>query len=86
MKTSIDIPDQVLEESIRFTGAKSKREAVVAAMESFNRRAKAEAFLKRVAEGPPLDFPSNEELEAAEVTRGNRAFHYFQPPPEKSES
>jgi hypothetical protein len=85
MKTTIDIPDQVLEEAIRFTGAKSKREAVVAAMESFNRRAKAKAFLKRIADGPPLDFPSNDELEAAEITQGNRAFHYFQQPPAESE-
>jgi Arc/MetJ family transcription regulator len=85
MKTTIDIPEQVLEESIRFTGAKSKREAVVAAMESFNRQAKAKAFLERIANGPPLDFPSNDELEAAEIAQGNRAFHYFHQPLEESE-
>lgn len=84
MKTTIDIPDQILEESMLFTGAKTKREAVVAAMTSFNRRAKAEAFLKRIKEGAPLEIPSNEELEAAEIASGNRAFQYFQASPDHS--
>ena len=78
MKTTIDIPEQILEESIKFTGAKTKRDAVIAAMESFNRRARAEAFVKSINEGPPLDLPSNDELEAAELAEGNRAFRYFQ--------
>lgn len=81
MKTTINIPDQVLEESILFTGAKTKREAVVAAMEAFNRRAKAEAFIKRIKESPPLEFPSNNEIEAAEIAKGNRAFHYYHDSP-----
>ena len=38
MKTTIDIPEEVLREAMRFTQAKTKREAVVRALEDFNRR------------------------------------------------
>ncbi|MBM3838280.1 MAG: type II toxin-antitoxin system VapB family antitoxin [Verrucomicrobia bacterium] len=37
MKTTIDIPDGVLEEAMKYTRAKTKREAVVTALERFNR-------------------------------------------------
>ena len=38
MKTTIDIPEVELSDAIRFTGAKTKREAVVNAIADFNRR------------------------------------------------
>jgi len=38
MKMTVDIPDRELEDVIRFTGAKTKREAVVGAITDFNRR------------------------------------------------
>ena len=38
MKTTIDIPDRELEDAIRFTQAKTKREAIVGAVTDFNRR------------------------------------------------
>lgn len=38
MKTTIDIPDIVLEEAIRHTGAKTKKDAVVSAIKEYNRR------------------------------------------------
>jgi Arc/MetJ family transcription regulator len=38
MKTTIDIPDDDLSEAMRLTGAKTKREAVLAAIRDFNRR------------------------------------------------
>ena len=38
MKTTLDIPDAVLAETLRYTGAKTKRDAVVRALEDFNRR------------------------------------------------
>lgn len=38
MKTTIDIPQGALQEAMRFTKAKTKREAVVTALEEFNRR------------------------------------------------
>ena len=38
MKTTIDIPDREIEDAIRFTHAKTKREAIVGAVADFNRR------------------------------------------------
>jgi len=38
MKTTVDIPDKELEDALRFTGAKTKREAIVTAIADFNRR------------------------------------------------
>ncbi|MDE0047250.1 MAG: type II toxin-antitoxin system VapB family antitoxin [bacterium] len=38
MKTTIDIPNSELEDAIRFTNARTKREAVVSAIADFNRR------------------------------------------------
>ena len=38
MKTTVDIPENELSDAIRFTGAKTKREAVVTAIVDFNRR------------------------------------------------
>ena len=38
MKTTIDIPENELSDVIRFTRAKTKREAVVTAVADFNRR------------------------------------------------
>ena len=43
MKTTVNIPDGDLEDAIRFTKAKTKREAIVTAIQEFNRR-------KRIAE------------------------------------
>ena len=38
MKTTVDIPENELSDAIRFTGARTKREAVVTAISEFNRR------------------------------------------------
>ena len=38
MKTTIDIPDDELSDAMRFTRARTKREAVVTALADFNRR------------------------------------------------
>ena len=38
MKTTIDIPEEELQEALRHTGAVTKREAVVTAIVDFNRR------------------------------------------------
>ena len=65
MKTTIDIPDEALADAMRFTGAKTKREAVVKALEEFNRRQKVEALL--AAAGTFPDFTTNDEIEAADL-------------------
>lgn len=56
MKTTIDIPESALADAMRFTGAKTKREAVVKALEDYNRRQRVEIFLKEAAGSMP-DFP-----------------------------
>jgi hypothetical protein len=43
MKVTVDIPDRDLEDAMRFTNAKTKREAIVTVIQEFNRR-------KRMAE------------------------------------
>lgn len=65
MKTTIDIPDAALADAMLFTGAKTKREAVVKALEEFNRSQRVEAFLKLAGSCP--DFPTNDEIEKADM-------------------
>ena len=38
MKTTVDIPDDVLQDAMRFSKARTKREAIVTAVEEFNAR------------------------------------------------
>jgi len=60
MKTTIDIPEEELEEAIRHTGAKTKKDAVVRALMEFNRRqrlAKLSGML-----GTFKDFMTQEDL------------------------
>ncbi|MCO5051681.1 MAG: type II toxin-antitoxin system VapB family antitoxin [Verrucomicrobiae bacterium] len=63
MKTTIDIPDGVLKEAMRFTKAKTKREAVVTAVEDFNRRHRLAALAKRLHGSMP-NFMTQAELQA----------------------
>lgn len=46
MKTTIDIPEKELADAIRFTRARTKREAVVVALQDFNRRRRMAELLK----------------------------------------
>ena len=47
MKTTIDIPVEALEEAMRHSGARTKREAVVTAIEEYNRRQRVARLLAR---------------------------------------
>lgn len=60
MKTTVDIPEKELEEAMRHTGAKTKREAVVIALSELNRRRR----LKKLVEtfGTLDDFMTQEDL------------------------
>jgi hypothetical protein len=60
VKTSLDIPDKELKDVMRFTRAKTKREAIVTAVADFNRR-KRMARLVRHA-GSSKTFMTFEEL------------------------
>jgi putative antitoxin of VapBC-like toxin-antitoxin system len=42
MKTTVDIPDEELEEVVRHTRARTKRDAIVTAISDFNRRKRLE--------------------------------------------
>lgn len=60
MKTTIDIPDEELEQLLKHTGARTKREAVVRAVQLFNRQQR----LARAAEilGTFENFMTQEDL------------------------
>lgn len=63
MKTTIDIPELAMEEAMKFTGAKTKREAVVTAVERFNRLKRLEILNARVR-GQFRDFMTQSDLKA----------------------
>ena len=62
MKTTIDIPDRELEDAIRFTNAKTKREAIVGAVTDFNRRMRMAELVKYA--GTCADLITPQELQA----------------------
>jgi Arc/MetJ family transcription regulator len=67
MKTTVNIPDDVLEDAMRLTHARTKRDAIVAAMEDYVRR-KRMAELVRYS-GTSTTFLGNEEIEALDRKR-----------------
>jgi hypothetical protein len=46
MKTTVDIPDGELEDAMRFTRARTKREAIVTAIRDFNLRRRMAELVK----------------------------------------
>jgi hypothetical protein len=71
MKTTIDIPEDELRDAIRFTKAKTKREAVVRVIEEFNRRRRMAELVKYG--GTFSDsFPTNDEIEASDAARDRK--------------
>lgn len=63
MKTTIDIPESVLEEAIRHTRARTKREAILTAVERFNKLKRLEALNARLR-GQFKDFMTPTDLES----------------------
>ena len=63
MKTTVDIPDDELEDVMRFTRATTKREAIVTAITDFNRRRRMAELAKRA--GTCADFMTVDELQRA---------------------
>lgn len=63
MKMTVDIPDRELEDAIRFTGAKTKREAVIGAITDFNRRMRMADLIQYAGTCTGLFAP--DELQAA---------------------
>ena len=60
MKTTIDIPDNELKEAIKYTGAKTKRDAVVYALKDFNKRRRLAELSKML--GTFKDFMTQDDL------------------------
>jgi putative antitoxin of VapBC-like toxin-antitoxin system len=46
MKTSLDIPEKELKDVLRFTKAKTKRDAIVTAVREYNQRKRMAALVK----------------------------------------
>ena len=64
MKTTIDIPDHLLSDALRFTKAKTKKDAILTALEDFIRRQKIEALADSFG---TWNIASNAELETADI-------------------
>ena len=64
MKTTVNIPDKVLRDAMRHTKAKTKREAIVTALEEMNRRHRQAGLIKYFGKFDSL--MTNEEIEALE--------------------
>ena len=61
MKTTIDIPSKVMAETIKHTGAKTKKEAVLTAVERYNKLRRLAALDARIR-GSFKDFMTQEDL------------------------
>ena len=71
MKTTVDIPEDELKEAMRFTKAKTKREAVVRVLEEFNHRRRMAELVKY--SGTFNDsFPTNDRIEEVDAERDRR--------------
>jgi hypothetical protein len=70
MKTTVDIPDDELRDLVGFTGAKTKREAIVTAIEEFNRRRRMADLVRH--SGSFRSLSSNDQLEALEMRERRR--------------
>ncbi len=61
MKTTVDIPDRELADAMRFTRARTKREAIVTAIVEFNRRRRMAALARHA--GTCSQLPTVQELQ-----------------------
>jgi Arc/MetJ family transcription regulator len=71
MKTTIDIPDELLSSLFRISGAKTKRDAVLIALEDYTRRRMVADLVSSFGTWDVMD---NDELESADLaeTKGTR--------------
>jgi Bacterial antitoxin of type II TA system, VapB len=64
MRTTVEIPDETFSTLLRLTRAKTKRDAILAAIEDYNRRHQVEAL---VATFGTWKMDSSDEMEAADL-------------------
>ena len=62
MKMTIDIPEELLREAIKWTSAKTKRDAVVTGLEKFNRLERLRELNAKL-KGTFVDFMTREDLQ-----------------------
>ena len=72
MKTTVDIPDEDLAYAMKVSKAKTKREAIVTAIQDYNRRAKMAALIRY--SGTSETMMSHEEMKALEKRRHDKIF------------
>lgn len=65
MKTTVDIPEKMLRAAMKFAKAKTKREAILAALEEFNRQRGMATLVKY--SGTFRSVMTNDEIEALET-------------------
>ncbi len=70
MKTTIDIPEKELKDAMTFSGATTKREAVVTALREFNRRNR---MARLVGFSGTCDFDTNIAIETREADEATEA-------------
>lgn len=58
MKTTLDIPGDLLEEAMRVSGAKTKRAVVLAALGDLARRGRMRALADRLGDSPTFMTPA----------------------------
>jgi hypothetical protein len=63
MKTTIDIPEKDLKEILKNTGAKTKREAILTAVQNFNKRKRLEVLARKLHGSMP-NLMTQEDLKA----------------------
>ena len=64
MKTTIEIPEKAFADAMKFSGAKTKREAVIKALEAYNRQQLLQDLISSFG---TLNFASNDEIEAGDL-------------------
>jgi Arc/MetJ family transcription regulator len=70
MKTTLDIPEKLLAEAMRVGGARTKREAVLRALEDFNRRARLRKLADRLGNSETfMDFDELMKLREGDLPR-----------------
>lgn len=68
MKTTLDLPEDLLAETMKRSGARTKREAVMRALEEYNRRAKLVELADRLGDSDTfMSFEGLMDLRRREV-------------------
>jgi Arc/MetJ family transcription regulator len=70
MKTTVDIPNDLLKEAMQYSNSNTKRDAVLAALEEFTRKHRQAAMVKHL--GTFKDFITPQELADARQNRQKR--------------